>query len=99
MDIATCSDHNNFNSGQRYLKCYVDNEVGPCTSREECESQGYCSDDFWTRLRVDNEYYIDLLGYPHTPTLQNGSCLNSVYYNTYLPVKRPDCNPLVPGPA
>ena len=54
---------------QRYLKCFVD-LWHPCTSQEECESSGHCTDRSWTTIVRSSEYPIDV---------QFGACFSSGY--------------------
>ena len=52
---------------QRYLKCFVD-LWHTCSSQEECESSGHCTDRSWTTTVRSAEYPIDV---------QFGACFSS----------------------
>ena len=55
---------------QRYLKCFVD-LWHTCTSQEECENSGHCTDRSWTTIIRSDEYPIDV---------QFGACFSSGVY-------------------
>ena len=60
---------------QRYLRCFID-EWKTCTSQEDCENSGDCTDRSWTTItRSDeDEYPIDV---------QIGACFNSGVFSDW----------------
>eukprot|EP00008_Paramoeba_atlantica_P010747 CAMPEP_0201480978 /NCGR_PEP_ID=MMETSP0151_2-20130828/5324_1 /ASSEMBLY_ACC=CAM_ASM_000257 /TAXON_ID=200890 /ORGANISM="Paramoeba atlantica, Strain 621/1 / CCAP 1560/9" /LENGTH=1727 /DNA_ID=CAMNT_0047862983 /DNA_START=164 /DNA_END=5347 /DNA_ORIENTATION=+ len=64
VETTSCDGSDVF---QRYLKCFVD-LWHTCTSQEECEGSGHCTDRPWTTLVRSSEHPIDV---------QFGSCFSA----------------------
>ena len=68
---------------QRYLNCFVD-LWHTCTSQEECESSGHCTDRPWTTIVRSTEHPIDV---------QFGACFSAGFFEgshfCYISADRP----------